>query len=765
MFNFRKLVFHGALATAFVVQPSFAQSLVKDDLITGSKETTPWVICDSDAPADVTTLDAGLCAYRTTPVQAGVTYRMSCGVTVAKFASITLAYLDANDQTLSKDSTEVTEHVSGAYSVTLAAPAGTVNAAIGIYGEPGSGFQDCVLLDATPPPEPTKGSISGVAWFDANGDSVLDPNESFITGTNITLVVGGVSFDQVQTDNKGAYYIGGLSTNTCYTINFAPADGTLQLGATGGDNDALASGMTNEVCLTEAVPDVTNIDAAFIAIPPVKPPADYAVCGVAWVDGNSNGTFDGTDMTLPHVYAALFDDEGIQVDTTTTDGNGNYSFYKLTDGGYTVRFTTPDGHEPTTASGQPLGGSSYIDSLGSTPSFNLPASSNTEADSACTIQNVNAGYIKLPVALAPTVAEDDMVMFDVGVDFGIDFLANDMPCEGSAVEIDLLGHNVPGSVSLNGQQLSVTGTTAFGQYSIEYGIRGACGSYDMATILVGLKEVIPPVPPSAPDAPVCRVETGGDTVIGGVDLFNADEYGFAPTYNFYDRDRKLVTTVDSSDYSHRVFIGANTRWGQTHWGKPYADNWEMEWTGSQYGFDQLSVHYVAAVENGVESELTQCDRLKISPIALDLDNNGRIQRLSGDYSVDVDGDGIKEPLRQWFAPSAGILVTADATGEITGDQMFGNVPGIYADGFEELATLDNNGDKKLTGKELATLAIWTDLNSNAVVDAEEITSLADHQIVALALNHHKYMARATKANGKSILMEDVWLPLAPLAAR
>jgi len=765
MFNYRRMAIQGALVFSFLVQPAFAQDLVGDDLITGSKESTPWLVCDSDSPAEVTTLDAGLCAFRTTPAQAGITYRMSCGVTVAKYASITLAFLDSGDNTLATETTEVLEHVSGAYSVSLESPPGTVTAAIGIYGETGSGFQDCVLIDATPPPEPTKGSISGVTWFDVNGDSILDATESFISGTQVKLLSGTTVLAQADTDTQGRYYFGHLDIDACYSVMFTAADSTLQLGATGSDNDAQANGMTVDYCLSESAPDITNVDAAFVSVPPVVPPADNVICGVAWVDSNANGTFDGTDTTFPNVLATLFDAQGSQVDVVQTDSAGNYAFFKLVNGAYTVQFTTPDGYEPTTATGQPLAGSSYIGTDGATPLFTLPNDSNTSPDSACTIQNVNAGYIQLPVALAPTVANDDMVMFDEGVDFGIDFLANDMPCDGSVVEIDILGHNVPGSVYLNGQQISVENTTAFGQYSIEYGIRGACGSYDTATILVGLKEVIPPPPPSAPDAPICRVETGGSNTIGGIDLFNASEFGFAPNYNFYDRDRKLITTVSSSDYSHNIFIGANTRWGQTHWGKPYADNWEMEWTGSQYGFNQLSVFYVAAVENGVESQLTRCDRLRISPIAIDLENNGRIQRMVGDYSVDVDGDGIKEALTQWFAPTAGILVTADAKGKITGDQMFGNVPGVYTDGFAELATLDKNGDEQLTGKELNTLAIWTDLNSNTMVDEGELTSLADHQIIALALNHYKYMARATKANGKSVLMEDVWLPLAPLAER
>ena len=164
MYKYFTRMVPGALASLLMVSPSFAsgpEDLITDDLITSSNLTTPWQVCDTESQAiDVTLLDSGACAFRTTPALPNITYTMSCGVTVAKFASITLAFLDADYNEIATRSTEVTEHVSGAYSVTLASPANTVHAAIGIYGETGSGFQDCVLIDSTPTPEPTKGSIS-----------------------------------------------------------------------------------------------------------------------------------------------------------------------------------------------------------------------------------------------------------------------------------------------------------------------------------------------------------------------------------------------------------------------------------------------------------------------------------------------------------------------------------------------------------------------------------------------------------------------------
>ncbi len=739
--------------------PVFSQTIVSDDIITGSNQSSEWLLCDSDSPAiDVTALDAGGCAFRTTPAEAGITYRMSCGVTVAKYASITLAFLDADDNTLTTKSTEVTEHVSGAYSVTLESPAGTTTAAIGIYGEPGSGFQDCVLIDATPAPEPTKGSISGLSWFDANGDNVFDDGESTVSSTSVALYQNNTLLQQSETDLDGSYYFGNLDIDACYTVSFSPLDATLELGTTGGANDALSNGSTNDLCLTEAAPDVMDIDAAFVAVPPPIPPADNTICGVTWVDANANGMFDGSDTTIANVSVKLMDNAGDQIAMLQSDSNGNYVFEQLTNGDYSVMFVTPDGHEPTSAASAPEHGLSVIGIDGITPAFNLPSESNTSPESACTMQHINAGYSPLPVALPPTVANDDNAASDVGVPFTIDFLANDMPCEGSVHEVDILGHNVPGEVIYDAaqQMFVISNTTAAGTYSIEYGLRGTCGSHDTATINIVLAEVPPPPPVDAPDAPICRVETGGSTTIGGVDVFNSDQNGFASNYNFYDRDNNLVITVDSSNYTHKYLIGNDAN----QWEGPYKGNWEIEWNGTNYQYNQTSIFFVGALENGIESELTECDRSLVSPIAIDLENKGRIQRIRGEFVVDIDGDGTKETLSQWFAPTAGILVTSDATGEISGEFLFGNVPGVYADGFAELATLDTNTDGQLTNKELHSLAIWTDTNSNTIVDQGELTSLESHQIVALEVEHYKFMARASKSNGKRVLMEDVWLPLA-----
>lgn len=751
------------LVAAYLIGPSAgANDIVSDDLLTSSNSSSEWLACDSASQAiDVTNLDAGGCAFRTTPVSQGITYKLTCGITVAKFASITLAYLDANDNTLASDSTEVTEHVTGAYSVTLQAPANTTTAAIGIYGETGSGFQDCVLVDATPVETPTKGRIAGITWLDENGDSVFNPTETFITNTPVALFSNGKQIEELTTNvNNGRYSFGNLDLDQCYTVSFGVADTSLELAAAGGENDAGNNGLSEEICLTSNNIYQLDIDAAYVPVTPEAAPADYVLCGNAWDDVNGNGLVDSNDTRIENIRVALFDTNDKRIARKRFQ-DGRFAYTDLAAGRYRIRILDTDGYEvPYERADSIEQTNNNVNGLGESPWINLPGDANTDANNACTVAHIDGLYTKTEVALEPTVANDDAVTQVVGADIRFSILDNDQACDGVA-EVDLISHDVPGRVlfNKNSEKMVILDTTDAGVYSIEYGIRGACGSYDTATLTVTLTEPVVTVPTNAPEAPVCRVETGGNVNNGGVDVFSPDEEGYATQYNFYDRDKAFVVSVFSNDFTGILFIGEDAN----EWRAPWIGNFEKEWNGAAYGYDQVSVYYASAVENNVESTLTECARTATSPIALDIHGKGRIQQVTGLFEVDFNNDGIEEALGYWFAPTAGILVNDDASGKISGKDLYGNIPGVYADGFEELKALDVNVDGQLTDEELVGLAIWTDLNSDTIVDESELSSLADHKVVGLAVNHKKFMARATLSNGKTMLMEDVWLHHAPMA--
>ena len=75
------------------------------------------------------------------------------------------------------------------------------------------------------------------------------------------------------------------------------------------------------------------------------------------------------------------------------------------------------------------------------------------------------------------------------------------------------------------------------------------------------------------------------------------------------------------------------------------------------------------------------------------------------------------------------------TGKITsGLQLFGNVTFwcFWDNGYQALASLDDNGDGVTSGAELHGLALWHDVNGNGICDPGEVRPLSYHGIVGLS---------------------------------
>lgn len=131
-----------------------------------------------------------------------------------------------------------------------------------------------------------------------------------------------------------------------------------------------------------------------------------------------------------------------------------------------------------------------------------------------------------------------------------------------------------------------------------------------------------------------------------------------------------------------------------------------------------------------------------SPIILDLHGLGRPDLLAGPTwnvmpgrkiastalrTFDLDCTG--EYTWEWVGPKSALLAwDSDGKGNITsGAQLFGNNTWgkKWKDGYEALATLDDNGDGQLTPNEYANLVAWTDTNSNGVSEKGEVKSLTE----------------------------------------
>jgi len=146
---------------------------------------------------------------------------------------------------------------------------------------------------------------------------------------------------------------------------------------------------------------------------------------------------------------------------------------------------------------------------------------------------------------------------------------------------------------------------------------------------------------------------------------------------------------------------------------------------------------------------------------LDVDGSGAVERIEGNFQVDISGDGNMDIIHQWFgAPTEGILISMTLfikDGHVTGKNMFGDMGGTYADGYEKLQLLDRDADHIISGGELADMAIWVDANSNTLLDDGELFTFAHFGIVGLRTDEHgHYESSAILVDGTEMYMEDLW---------
>ena len=140
------------------------------------------------------------------------------------------------------------------------------------------------------------------------------------------------------------------------------------------------------------------------------------------------------------------------------------------------------------------------------------------------------------------------------------------------------------------------------------------------------------------------------------------------------------------------------------------------------------------------------DTLNISlydPIALDLNNNGKIDTISLENGVFFDHNGDKVAFKSsWISGVDGILVRdIDNDGKITsGAELFGNFTQLKngelaKNGVEALKDLDSddNGVFDESDKAFNEILVWQDINSNAKSESSELKTLKEHGIKSINL--------------------------------
>jgi tetratricopeptide (TPR) repeat protein len=128
----------------------------------------------------------------------------------------------------------------------------------------------------------------------------------------------------------------------------------------------------------------------------------------------------------------------------------------------------------------------------------------------------------------------------------------------------------------------------------------------------------------------------------------------------------------------------------------------------------------------------------ITPIAIPLGDRLAVEDLvdrSAAVAFDADGSGLRRSWT-WITPDAGWLVfDSRQTRQIqSGLQLFGSVTFwlFWDNGYAAMRSLDDDGDGRLRGRELAGLAIWRDANGNGISEPGEVAPLAAWNIVELS---------------------------------
>ena len=217
-------------------------------------------------------------------------------------------------------------------------PCGTCNNrnTVTVSGDAGNTFQDFGY--APPGHSSGAGLIGDTVWLDTNGDGSYTPGEG-LEGVIVNLLnSSGQIIARTVTNKNGQYFFGELPAGS-YTVaistNTLP---NLPNAGYGLENFIDPDGGTpHRASLTLGVAEI-NLSQDFA----YRYPSGGAntIGGTIWNDANADGTLGGGEAgRFAGVTIVLRDSAGNVVATTTTDGNGNYSFTGLPDGTYTVDVT------------------------------------------------------------------------------------------------------------------------------------------------------------------------------------------------------------------------------------------------------------------------------------------------------------------------------------------------------------------------------------------------------------------------------------------
>ena len=176
-------------------------------------------------------------------------------------------------------------------------------------------------------------------------------------------------------------------------------------------------------------------------------------------------------------------------------------------------------------------------------------------------------------------------------------------------------------------------------------------------------------------------------------------------------------------------------------------------------------------------ESPDCDEQTGDPIVLDLGGNGFAAFSAPEVRFDLDSDGAMD-LVGWPTSPDDALLALDRNGDgliNDGNELFSNFTdgGAYANGFEALAALDDDGNGAIDASDAAyaDLVLWQDKNGDGLSQVDELSALGASGVASISVhyismnetdangNETRQRAAFTYEDGTAGLAIDVWFAM------
>jgi len=272
----------------------------------------------------------------------------------------------------------------------------------------------------TPTRTPTPINLGNFVWDDLDQDGRQDAGEPGLSG--VTVQLWNSTKTQLiasdVTDANGVYGVVAPLPGD-YRIRvvlpsfndfFSPKDQAA--GDNNLDSDINPSGpdigFTDIISIASNVISISNIDAGIIKYrtpTATRTPTPINIGNLVWHDLNQNGIQDAGEPGVAGITVQLWSgDKSTLIDTTTTNGNGNYTVVAPIPGDYRVRVVPPAG-TVITAKDQGADDTKDSDFINTIISLNYGYTDIiTIASNVISITSIDAGFSTVGATATPTLA-------------------------------------------------------------------------------------------------------------------------------------------------------------------------------------------------------------------------------------------------------------------------------------------------------------------------------------------------------------------------